>query len=280
MNRKIMTLHAPMLAQDGAGVKLKRFFPVAGFDHVDPFMLLDHFGSDNPDDYIAGFPMHPHRGIETVTYMLKGRMRHADSTGRSGVIEAGDVQWMRAGRGIMHEEMPELSDGKLDGFQLWVNLPAKDKMSKAAYQEYKAKDIPCFEHEGHEIRLISGELLGQQGAVKHISRQPIYADIQLNEGELSLTLPEAHSAMIYVFEGALELVSEDAPQAMIAPKLTVLSKGEHLNLRADSSARLLLIAGQENNEPIARAGPFVMNTRAEIARTYQEMQDGTFPPTT
>ncbi len=279
MNRDIHSIHPPTLAQDGAGVKLKRFFPVAGLDNVDPFMLLDHFGSDNPDDYIAGFPLHPHRGIETVTYMLDGRIRHKDSTGHSGTIEAGDVQWMSAGRGIMHEEMPEVADGKLDGFQLWVNLPAKDKMKKAQYQEYAAKEITVFEHQGHLVRLISGDLAGHQGVVRHISTQPTYADITLNPGTLTLDLPASHNAFIYLFRGELELVNNGGKERTItAPNLAILTQGDQLVLETRSQARLLLIAGMANNEPIARAGPFVMNTRAEIAQTWREIQNGEFPP--
>jgi len=279
MNRDIQSIHPPTIAQDGAGVKLKRYFPVAGLDNIDPFMLLDHFGSDNPDDFIAGFPLHPHRGIETVTYMLDGRIRHKDSTGHSGSIEAGDVQWMRAGRGIMHEEMPEVAEGQLDGFQLWVNLPAKDKMKKAQYQEYPAKDIPCFEHDGHIIRLISGDLLGHQGIVGHISTQPTYADITLIGGKLNLNLPDSHNAFIYVFQGELELINEQGKKHAIAsPELVILTPGNQLVLQTTTEARLLLIAGQANNEPIARSGPFVMNTHAEIVQTWSEIRNGKFPP--
>jgi redox-sensitive bicupin YhaK (pirin superfamily) len=279
MNRDIQSIHPPTIAQDGAGVKLKRYFPVAGLDNVDPFVLLDHFGSDNPDDFIAGFPLHPHRGIETVTYMLEGRIRHKDSTGHSGTIEAGDVQWMSAGRGIMHEEMPEVADGKLDGFQLWVNLPAKDKMKKADYQEYPASEIKIFGHAGHFIRLISGELLDQQGTISHVSTQPIYADIAMGAGQLELPLPPPYNAFLYVYSGKLELVNDSGDTKLIsAPGLAVLGPGEQILLQSDGHARVLLAAGQPNNEPIVRSGPFVMNTREEIAQTWREIQNGEFPP--
>ena len=279
MNRDIQSIHPPTIAQDGAGVKLKRYFPVAGLDNVDPFVLLDHFGSDDPDDFIAGFPLHPHRGIETVTYMLEGRIRHKDSTGHSGTIEAGDVQWMSAGRGIMHEEMPEVADGKLDGFQLWVNLPAKDKMKKAEYQEYPAREIKVFGHAGHFIRLISGELLDQQGTIGHVSTQPIYADIAMGEGQLELPLPTPYNVFLYVYSGKLELVNDAGDTKLIsAPGLAVLGPGEQILLQSDGHARVLLAAGQPNNEPIARSGPFVMNTREEIAQTWREIQNGEFPP--
>lgn len=279
MNRTVRSKHLPTPATDGAGVKLKRFFPVAGLDNIDPFILLDHFGSDNADDFIAGFPLHPHRGIETVTYMLEGRVRHRDSTGRSGVIEAGDVQWMSAGRGIMHEEMPEVADGRLDGFQLWVNLPARDKMKPAEYQEYPAAQITEFEHDGHTVRLITGELLGQSGSVVNVSTRPICADISLGAGELTLDLPEQHNAFIYVFAGALEVVDESMQaDTVTAGTLAVLNRGSRLNLRTESGGRLLLAAGIPNNEPIIRSGPFVMNTREEIIQTWKEIQSGQFPP--
>lgn len=180
MNRDIQLSQQPLETQDGAGVKLKRLFPTSELDNIDPFLLFDHFGSDNPDDFISGFPMHPHRGIETVTYMLEGRVRHRDSTGRNGTIEAGDVQWMSAGRGIMHEEMPERDGGQLAGFQLWLNLPASEKMKPAEYQEYRAEKITAFEHQGHTIRLVSGEMLGYEGVVENVSTAPVYADI-MNE---------------------------------------------------------------------------------------------------
>lgn len=279
MNRDCQSIHSPIEAQDGAGVKLKRFFPIIGLDSIDPFVLMDHFGSDKPDDFIAGFPLHPHRGIETVTYMLEGRIRHRDSAGHSGVIEAGGVQWMSAGRGILHEEMPEVADGKLDGFQLWVNLPAKDKMKPAEYQEFACKDMTVFEHRGHLVRLISGDFLGHQGTIQHMSTRPIYADIELNQGELILDLPAAHQAFIYVFQGALEIINQTAKgQSIKAPKLVILSKGDQLVLQTQTQARVLLIAGQANNESIVRSGPFVMNTHAEIAQTWGEIKRGEFPP--
>jgi len=277
MNRLIKSRQQPVIAQDGAGVKLKRLFPVAGLDNIDPFMLLDHFGSNQADDFIAGFPLHPHRGIETVTYMLEGRIRHRDSTGRSGAIEAGDVQWMCAGRGIMHEEMPEVAEGKLDGFQLWVNLPARDKMKPADYQEFPAADIKDFNYQGHQIKLISGELLGHQGSVQHIHNAPVFADIRLDKGELSIQLPESHHAFIYVFEGELEVPGSKYP-GVTAPELVVLDKGSRLQLSTADHARFLLLSGEPHNEPIARSGPFVMNTRAEIVQTIREIQSGEFPP--
>jgi redox-sensitive bicupin YhaK (pirin superfamily) len=211
--------------------------------------------------------------------MLKGKMHHKDSTGRTGAIEAGDVQWMRAGRGILHEEMPERTDDKLDGFQLWVNLSAKDKMNTASYQEYAAKDITTFEHEGHMIRLISGELFGQCGVVRHISQQPTYADISLAQGTLKIELAEEHNAFVCVFEDDLEVVHDESENAIVtSPQLAVLGPGKTLILKTEAAARCLLIAGKPNNEPVVRSGPFVMNTRAEIAQTWREIRDGEFPP--
>jgi len=280
MIRKIRSTHSPVMAQDGAGVKLKRLFPVAGFDRLDPFLLLDHFGSDNPNDYLAGFPLHPHRGIETVTYMLSGQMAHRDSTGRSGVIKTGDVQWMRAGRGILHEELPQMKNGKLDGFQLWVNMPAKEKMTEAQYQEFTAKEITTFEHQQHTIKLISGKLLGKTGSVQQLSSQTIYADIHLKKGELRLELPLSHNVFLYCFEGSANLLDElDKKQKLTSPNLAVLSKGDRLILETDYSARILLVAGKKLDEPVARSGPFVMNTEAEIAQTWREVRNGTFPST-
>lgn len=300
MKRQLKTSIEPLYVKDGAGVRIKRLFPVAGFEQIDPFLLFDHFGSDNTDDFIAGFPMHPHRGIETVTYMLEGRVNHRDSTGREGSIEAGDVQWMSSGRGIMHEEMPEVADGRLSGFQLWVNLPAKDKMNKPAYQEYKAGEITEFTTEqGHKLRLISGNLLGRQGMVNDISTQPIYADIHMVAGELVLDLPEIHNAFLYVYNGDLSIISEkhnisedydiskeysedklssDESQPIKAPRLAVLSQGKTLHIKSEHSAHFMLAAGKPINEPAARWGPFVMNTREEINQTLQELQRGEFPP--
>lgn len=279
MRREIKRSLAPQQVQDGAGVKLKRMFPAPGLDDIDPFLLFDHFGSDNPDDFLAGFPMHPHRGIETVTYMLDGRVKHSDSTGRSGSIEAGDVQWMSAGRGILHEEMPERAEGRLSGFQLWVNLPAREKMKAPEYQEYKASEINAFEYDGNTIRLLSGELLGQQGAVKNVSTLPLYADMTLAAGQLTLQLPAEHHAFVYVFEGETQIVSAAGEtQTIAAPRLAVLSEGDELVLATQQSARLMLAAAQKINEPIARWGPFVMNTREEIEQTLAELRSGQFPP--
>lgn len=279
MRRDIQFSQPPQLAQDGAGVKINRVFPVAGLDNIDPFLLFDHFGSDQPDDYLAGFPMHPHRGIETVTYMLEGSMEHKDSTGRQGVISTGDVQWMSAGRGIMHEEMPRQTEGRMAGFQLWVNMPASEKMNPPDYQEYPAEGITTFTHDGHQIKLITGELLGHQGVVKNVSTFPLYADITLQQGRLTLNLPEQHHAFIYVFEGEAQLLNAaNELKPLTSPRLVVLTEGDELILETEQPARLMLAAARKIREPIVRWGPFVMNTRAEIEQTLQEVREGRFPP--
>ena len=279
MNREIKMIQPATFAEDGAGVKLKRLFPAGSMDQIDPFLLLDHFGSDNVDDFIAGFPMHPHRGIETVTYMIEGRVKHSDSTGHSGTIEAGDVQWMSAGRGILHEEMPERAEGKLEGLQLWVNLSAVDKMKPAEYQEYKAADITSFTDEGHDIRLISGDLLGRKGVVEKINTQPIFADITLNSGMLTLEIPETYQAFIYVLSGDVEVpASTNQPTSVEAFELALLTMGQTLTVKTEQQSRFILVAGEPIKEAIARSGPFVMNTQQEIRQVWQELSAGTFPP--
>ncbi|MHC4143860.1 MAG: pirin family protein [Planctomycetota bacterium] len=279
MNRDIKMTQHPLSTQDGAGVRLMRLFPTHELDSIDPFLLFDHFGSNNADDFIAGFPMHPHRGIETVTYMLDGRVRHKDSAGHSGTIEAGDVQWMSAGRGIMHEEMPERADGRLAGFQLWVNLPASEKMKPAEYQEYQAEEIIGFGHQGHTVRLVSGELLGHEGVVQNVSTAPIYADITLNAGRLDLHLPAQHNAFLYIFQGEAHTINDmGKANSVIAPGLVILTQGDRLVLETSNEAGLMLAAAQKIDEPIIRWGPFVMNTREEIEQTLWEIREGQFPP--
>lgn len=278
MKRQLRSVHQPLSVTDGAGVKIKRLFPVSTLDHVDPFLLFDHFGSEHSEDFIAGFPLHPHRGIETVTYMLEGQIKHSDSVGNSGVIAAGDVQWMSAGRGIMHEEMPERADGKLSGMQLWVNLPATEKMKRPAYQEYKADSITQFKLGEHQIKLISGELLGRTGNVKNVSSLPLYADIVMQKGDLNLHLPEEHHAFIYVFEGQVQVIGDDTSSQLKAPILAVLSQGSELMMTSDTTARFILAAAQPIMEPIVRWGPFVMNTQQEIEQTLYELRTGQFPP--
>jgi redox-sensitive bicupin YhaK (pirin superfamily) len=278
--RKASRIVAPRPVIEGAGVKLIRSIATNELDHVDPFLLFDHFGSKNPEDYIKGFPMHPHRGIETVTYMISGRVNHRDSIGNSGSITDGDVQWMTSGRGIMHEEMPQASDGEMTGFQLWVNLPARLKMSAPRYQNITSAQIPEIRREdGVKIRLIAGEVDGIRGPVSEIVAEPTYLDISMPPGALfSQPVERGHAAIAYVFEGEGFFEAGAAAQKAIGhPRLVVFGDGERVEAQAlDQGVRFLLIAGKPLNEPIARYGPFVMNTRAEIEQALQDLKTGTF----
>ena len=269
-----------MNTQDGAGVRLTRVFPAGRVSMVDPFLLLDAFHSDNPDDYIAGFPPHPHRGFETVTYLLAGRFRHRDSAGHSGVVKAGGVQWMTAGRGIEHSEMPEQVEGLLEGFQLWVNLPAARKMTEPSYQEFEPGEIPVEALDnGVEIRVIAGNTVkGTQGVVKQIATSPNYFDVNLPAGtSYTEVIPPDHNAFIYMIGGEVQVLETDGQSTRIpAGRLAVLKEGDGLRLDTDVTSRLLLISGRPINEPIARHGPFVMNTFEEIQQAYQDYNNGLF----
>jgi redox-sensitive bicupin YhaK (pirin superfamily) len=266
---------------EGAGVKLIRSIATSTLDHVDPFLLFDHFGSDNPDDYMKGFPMHPHRGIETVTYMINGFVNHKDSLGNTGSIGPGDVQWMTSGGGIMHEEMPQLSDGAMVGFQLWVNLPAKLKMTAPRYQNITADQIPeIHRNDGVKIKAIAGEVDGVRGPVKEIVADPTYLDILIPaEGSFSHRIEAGHSAFAYVFEGEGHFAGADSDkgQQVSKPRMVIFGDGNTVNIRTeDQSVRFLLISGKPLNEPIARHGPFVMNTQAEIQKALDDLKNGTF----
>jgi redox-sensitive bicupin YhaK (pirin superfamily) len=279
--RRVQRIIEPQTVLEGAGVTLKRSIATRTLDYVDPFLLFDHFGSDNPDDYIAGFPMHPHRGIETVTYMLAGIVQHRDSIGNAGSIGAGDVQWMTSGRGIMHEEMPQPDQGRMAGFQLWVNLPARLKMSAPRYQEIPAGRIPQIEREdGGRVRVIAGEAGGVRGPVTEIAAQPTYLDVSI-PAQASFTHPieEGHTGFAYVFEGegTFGVTDEGGGTVVGHPRLAVFGDGSAVTVRtAAQAARFLLISGQPLHEPIARYGPFVMNTRAEIEQALRDLRDGTF----
>jgi quercetin 2,3-dioxygenase len=263
---------------DGAGVKLTRVIGQPMLDSLDPFLLLDEFGSDAATDYVAGFPDHPHRGFETVTYMLDGRMRHRDNHGNSGLLESGSVQWMTAGRGIVHSEMPEQEHGLMRGFQLWVNLAASDKMIAPRYQDIAPDRIPAVEPApGTHVRVIAGELFGARGPVDGIAIEPVYLDIALEPGaRLSVPLPENHGAFAYVFEGEAVHVGEET---LGLRELGVLSPGASVEFAVPdtgSAARVLLVAGRPLNEPVARYGPFVMNTPEQIVQAMQDYQAGRF----
>ncbi len=267
---------------DGAGVALTRIIGSPDLDMLDPFLLLDEFRSDQPGDYIAGFPDHPHRGFETVTYLLAGRMRHEDNHGHAGVIEPGGIQWMTAGRGIVHSEMPEQEDGLLWGFQLWVNLPADEKWVAPGYQEFPAAAIPTEERDGGAVvRVIAGETAeGTAGPVTGVSTHPLYLDVTLAAGGgLAEPLPLSHNAFLYVFEGAVNVIAgqEDGDTQIEAGNLAILGAGERVHIVGDGARnRLLLVAGKQLNEPVARAGPFVMNTRQEVMDAFQDFREGRF----
>jgi redox-sensitive bicupin YhaK (pirin superfamily) len=273
--RSVIDLIEPIYVLEGAGVRLRRSMATRRLDYLDPFLLFDHFGSDDPEDYLAGFPMHPHRGIETVTYMLAGRVHHADSLGNSGDITAGDVQWMTSGRGIMHEEMPQPVDGKMEGFQLWVNLPARLKMSPPRYQEILAAHIPVIEREGGvRIRLVAGQVGETRGPVTEIAADPAYLDVTLLPGgRLEHPIPRGHTAFAYVFEGQGDFAGSE----ITATHLVIFGDGDLVRISAGSAGvRFLLVSGLPLGEPIARYGPFVMNTRQEIEQALRDLREGTF----
>jgi redox-sensitive bicupin YhaK (pirin superfamily) len=263
---------------DGAGVRLKRTIGTPELDHVDPFLLLDEFRSDQATDYLAGFPNHPHRGFETVTYMLAGAMEHRDHMGNRGLLDAGSVQWMTAGRGIIHSEMPRQENGLMWGFQLWVNLPARDKMCPPRYQDIPPDAVPEVALAGGgSVRVIVGAFDGVQGAVQGIATDPHYLDVRLPaEARVKLPVTTGHRSFAYVYEGESWLgVDAGAGTRVGSSQLALLSDGDALELRAGASgARLLLIAGRPLREPVERHGPFVMNTREEIMQAVRDYQSG------
>lgn len=276
IEREVSEVIAGVSATDGAGVELTRVIGSPQLNMLDPFLLLDRFSSDEPDDYIAGFPPHPHRGFETVTYLLHGRMRHKDSAGHEGVIEAGGVQWMTAGRGVIHSEMPEQEDGLLAGFQLWINLPAANKMDPAAYQEYGRDRIPVESREdGVEVRVVAGTTSrGTAGPVRQPLTDPLYLDVSVPSGGVfTEALPEGHNAFVFVIEGRAII----GGHVLERERLAVLTQGKALTVAAgDEGARFLLVAGRPLQEPVARGGPFVMNTRDQIQQAFADYNSGTF----
>jgi redox-sensitive bicupin YhaK (pirin superfamily) len=274
-SRGVAKIIEPQAVVEGAGVRLKRSIGTSTLDYLDPFLLLDHFQSKKAADYEAGFPLHPHRGIETVTYLLAGAVRHRDSVGNAGEIGPGDLQWMSAGRGILHEEMPQVRPEGVAGFQLWVNLPKKDKMSAPRYQNIHANEIAVIERDdGVTIRMIAGTVDGVTGPIGGIAAEPTYLDVSLPKGgSLVHPIPRGHSAFAYIFEG--EARFDDT--LVTAPKLVVWNDGDSVVVHGDkSAARFLLVSGKPLNEPMARYGPFVMNTQEEIEQTLRELQQGTF----
>ena len=265
----------PMPSSDGAGVKLKRSIGVDP-DYFDPFLMLDEFGSDNKDDYLGGFPPHPHRGIETVTYMLQGEFEHEDSTGAKGKMKSGDVQWMKTGSGIIHSEMPAMSDGILHGFQLWINMPGKLKMTKPNYIYIDAEQISIHKDNDKQIKLIAGKFEKAEGPVKGHNVEPVYFDVEINKDkEFNFSLPSSHNSFIYLIKGQIEIGTKKHENIKNST-LILLSKGEELKVKAKTNTKLLLISGKPINEEIARGGPFVMNTKAEILQAVQDYHNGTF----
>ena len=275
--REVERVVAGQATSDGAGVKLTRVLTQALQRRLDPFLMLDVFASDQPDDYIAGFPDHPHRGFETVTYMIAGRMRHRDSAGHEGLLQNGGVQWMTAGRGVIHSELPEQEAGRMEGFQLWLNLSAKDKMCAPWYRDVQSSEIPEFvTPAGVTVRVIAGGSHGVDGVLQRETTQPLYLDLHFDAGaSFAQELPALFNAFVYVYRGELQIGQTQVPgQRMAILKNTADSNG--VVLRAAAPARALLIAGRPLDEPIAQHGPFVMNTREEILQAVADFQAGRF----
>ena len=263
-------------AADGAGVKLRRSLGASQLARHDPFLMLDEFYSDDPEDYLAGFPSHPHRGFETVTYMLDGHMQHKDSGGNTGDLGPGDVQWMSAARGLIHSEMPQQTEGRMRGFQLWLNLPAKEKMRPPAYRDIPAAQIPSVVVDGGKVKVIAGRFGETQGAVHGGATDPQYWDVHLEPGAvLAAALPAGHNAFLYAYEGEAVVGDDGKPLPHRAAGL--LSSGDRVSMVAGANgARVLLLAGKPIGEPIVQYGPFVMNTREEIEQAIADYQAGAF----
>lgn len=262
---------------DGAGVQLTRIIGSPHLNMLDPFLMFDAFGSDKPQDYIAGFPPHPHRGFETVTYMLEGRMRHEDSAGNAGVIETGGVQWMTAGKGIIHSEMPEQKEGRLAGFQLWVNLPAKEKMSKPKYQEFDAEQIPVAKLDnGTEIKVIAGQTdSGVSGVINNPFVNPLYLHVFLPAGvTFEQTVKETDNTFLYLMKGQIQI--GDKQRLLNAGQLAVLETGSKVRVYSERDTEFVMVSGQPLKEPVARGGPFVMNTREQIEQAFDDYRQGRF----
>ena len=265
----------PTPTSDGAGVKLKRSIGIDP-NYYDPFLMLDEFGSENKDDYIGGFPPHPHRGIETVTYMLEGKFEHEDSTGAKGRMTSGDVQWMKTGSGIIHSEMPTMTEGRLHGFQLWVNMPAKLKMSKPDYIYIDSDKMQTHKDTDKQVKVIAGKFENAEGPIKRHNVEPIYLDIELEKDkEFNFQVPSTHNSFIYLISGEIK-IGEQTHDKVKNSKLILLTNGEKLRVLGLSKAKFLFISGKPIGEEIARGGPFVMNTKSEILQAVQDYHNGTF----
>lgn len=261
---------------DGAGVRLTRLLTTAQQRRLDPYLMLDLFGSENPDDYIGGFPDHPHRGFETITYMLAGRMRHRDSAGHEGLLENGGVQWMTAGHGVIHSELPEQEEGVMEGFQLWLNLPAQDKLCRPWYQDFAHADLPRYRSvSGVDVIVIAGHSQGVDGAVQRAHTEPLYLDLHLPAGtSFSQTIPAAHNAFVVVYRGQARIGDSALPNGQLAI-LETHPDADGVTLHADTDCRAILVSGQPLGEPIVQYGPFVMNTEAEIHQAIADYRSGT-----
>lgn len=275
--REVARVIRAIPTSDGAGVRLSRSLGTAALPQLDPFLMLDEIGSDDPGDYRMGFPDHPHRGFETVTYMLAGRMRHRDSAGHEGLLSNGGVQWMTAGRGVIHSEMPEQEDGLMEGFQLWLNLPAQDKMCEPWYRDFQADEIPQFTTpQGVTARVIAGSSHGVAGAMQREHTEPLYLDLHFVPGSrFEQPLPAGHNAFVYVYAGQLRIGATEVPRQRMAI-LANAPDADGVVLEAQEPARALLIAGRPLNEPIAQYGPFVMNSHEEIFQAVEDFRAGRF----
>ena len=274
-NIEVEKIIKPILSSDGAGVKLKRSIGVEP-NYFDPFLMLDEFGSENSEDYIAGFPPHPHRGIETVTYMLAGDFEHKDSTGGQGRMTAGDVQWMKTGSGIIHSEMPAMKEGKLHGFQLWINMPASMKMDKPEYHYIDADKMSVHKDSDKQIKVIAGKFQKAEGPIKKHNVEPVYFDVELEKDkEFNFEIPSSHNSFIYLIEGEIK-IGEKRHDKVKNSTLILLTNGEKLKVTALTKAKFLLISGKPIGEQIARGGPFVMNTKQEILQAIDDYHNGNF----
>lgn len=281
--RNVEKIVTGIATSDGAGVSLTRIIGQPNLPRLDPFLMLDFFGSDNPGEYIAGFPAHPHRGFQTVTYMLAGKMRHKDSVGNNGLIEAGGIQWMNAGKGIIHEEMPEQEEGLLKGFQLWVNLPASEKLSAPNYQDITPDKVPTVNTDDAEVKVLAGQVSGVIGPVKTTAVAPTFLDVALS-GNVSIDISDGDSAFIYVYEGDVAILDNFGERKLLkCGQLAVLTQqGNAVRLSSSNDAqkmsmdeaKFILVSGKPINEPIVQYGPFVMNTQQEIVQAFNDYQNG------
>lgn len=281
--RQVKKLISAQASHDGDGVKIARSIGSHALIDIDPFLLLDELRGDDAADYIGGFPPHPHRGFETVTYMLEGQMRHKDSAGNEGVIRSGDVQWMTAGSGIIHSEMPAQTEGRLWGFQFWINLPAAQKMRPPRYQEIASTAIPEIPLPNGKVRVLAGSIQNLEGntingAARDIATHPLLLDVNLNQGQWQTQLPEHHTALVYVYKGSVTIGDDNNVVSVHEQQLAVLTEGEYLSIQHmdNQAVGLLVLAAQAINEPIARSGPFVMNTQEELQQAFSDYRSGNF----